>query len=167
MEFKVGDKAFYPGYGLGRITAIETKEILGDKQKFYSILMLSSDARIMVPEYRMESVRSTISQSEAKKVLEVIHAPYTGKSIVKSGKNWSKKYQQYLAVIKTGNIFDIAKILQELLHIQKKKNLSFYEKQLMFTVCKMLFDELSLVVGKEKLQESFDFSSILATLQHN
>ena len=34
MSFKVGDRAVYPGHGLGRITAIETKDIMGARQRF-------------------------------------------------------------------------------------------------------------------------------------
>lgn len=162
MDFKVGDKAFYPGYGLGRITAIETKEISGAKQKFYSILIINSAARIMIPESRMESVRSIITHQEAMKVLELISNPGIGKSMVKPGKNWNKRYQQYIKIIKTGNIFDIARILRELLNIEKHKSLSFYEKQLMLTVCKMLFDELSLVIEKQQLQDALDFSGLLS-----
>ena len=158
----MGDKAFYPGYGLGSITAIETKEISGAKQKFYSILITNSDARIMIPESRIETVRSIITRQEAIKVLELLSNPDTGKSMVEPGKNWNKRYQQYIKIIKTGNIFDIARILRELLNIEKSKNLSFYEKQLMLTVCKMLFDELSIVVEKQQLQEALDFSGLLS-----
>ena len=40
VTFNVGDNAVYPGHGVGRVTAIETKEILGNKQTFYSLLIL-------------------------------------------------------------------------------------------------------------------------------
>ena len=42
VSFKVGDNAVYPGHGVGKVTAIETKEILGASHTFYSINILDS-----------------------------------------------------------------------------------------------------------------------------
>ncbi len=163
MDYKVGDQGIYPGYGLGRIVSIDTKEISGLRQRFYCMLMVSSETRIMVPEHRMASVRPIISSEEAKKVLTLLReTPKIGRYMVDGTKNWSKRYQQYMKLLKTGDIFDTARILRELLDIDKSKGLSFYEKNLMLTVCKMLFDELSTVVEESELQKVLDFASILA-----
>ena len=35
VQFQVGDNAVYPGHGVGKVVANETKEILGKKQTFY------------------------------------------------------------------------------------------------------------------------------------
>ena len=168
LSFKVGDKAIYPGHGLGKITSIETKEISGTRQKFYSIFIMNSEMKVMIPENRMKAVgiRSIITRKEAEKVLEVLKDHNRKDSLVESGKNWSKRHQEYLKIIKTGNVFNTARVLRELLNIDKKKGLSFYERQLMLTVCKMLFDEISMVVKKEELQEALDFFSILSQLKH-
>ena len=42
ISFDVGDNAVYPGHGVGQVTAIETKEILGSKQTFYTIKIIES-----------------------------------------------------------------------------------------------------------------------------
>ena len=167
MQFKVGDKAVYPGHGLGRITSIETKEISGARQKFYSILLTSSDMKIMVPENRMKAVglRSVITRQTAETVLDILQDRKTDYSLVTTGKNWSKKYQEYMKIIKTGNIIKTTKVFRELLNIEEKKGLSFYERQLMLTVCKMLFDEISMVMTNTELQKAFDFSGALANLK--
>ena len=167
MQFKVGDKAIYPGHGLGRITSIETKEISGARQKFYSILLSSSDMKIMVPENRMKAVglRSLITRQTAEAVLEILKDRNTDYSLVEAGKNWSKRYQEYMNIIKTGNIIKTAQVFRELLNIEEKKGLSFYERQLMVTVCKMIFDEISTVMTTTELQKVFDFSGTLANLK--
>ena len=167
MQFKVGDKAVYPGHGLGKITSIETKEISGARQKFYSILLTSSDMKIMVPENRMKAVglRSIITRKTAEAVLEILQDRKTNYSLVETGKNWSKRYQEYMKIVKTGNIVKIAQVLRELLNIDETKGLSFYERQLMLTVCKMLFDEISMVMTTTELQKAFDFSGTLANLK--
>ena len=163
MQFKVGDRAVYPGHGLGQITSIETKEISGARQKFYSILLAGNEMKIMVPENRMKAVglRSIITRKTAEAVLEILQDHETQYCLVEKGKNWSKRYQEYMKIVKTGNIIKTAQILRELLNIEEKKGLSFYERQLMLTVCKMLFDEISMVMPTHELQKSFDFSGVL------
>ena len=167
MQFKVGDKAVYPGHGLGRITSIETKEILGARQKFYSILLTSSDMKIMIPENRMKTVglRSITTRKIADTVLEILQDRKTDYSLVETGKNWSKRYQEYMKIIKTGNIIRTVQVFRELLNIDEKKGLSFYERQLMLTVCKMIFDEMSMIIPVTELQKVFDFTGILANLK--
>ena len=167
MQFKVGDKAVYPGHGLGRITSIETKEFSGARQKFYSILLTSSDMTIMVPENRMKAVglRSIITRQKAEIVLEILQDRSSDYSLVETGKNWSKRYQEYMKIIKTGNIIKTAQVFRELLNIDEKKGLSFYERQLMVTVCKMIFDEISMIMTTTELQKVFDFSGTLANLK--
>ena len=167
MQFKVGDKAVYPGHGLGRITSIETKEFSGARQKFYSILLASSDMTIMVPENRMKTVglRSIITRQTAGTVLEILQDRNSNYSLVETGKNWSKRYQEYMKIVKTGNVIKTAQVFRELLNIDEKKGLSFYERQLMLTVCKMIFDEISVVMTTTELQKAFDFSGTLANLK--
>ena len=74
MTFKVGDHAVYPGHGVGRIMAIETKEILGNKQTFYSILIIETGMKIMIPSHNVATVglRPIISKDEAQKVLGIL-----------------------------------------------------------------------------------------------
>lgn len=167
MHFKVGDRAVYPGHGLGRITSIETKEISGARQKFYSILLMNSDMKIMIPENRMKAVgvRSVITRQTAETVLEILQDKKTNYSLVEVGKNWSKRYQEYMKIIKTGNTIKTAQVFRELLNIEDKKGLSFYERQLMLTVCKMIFDEISMFMSKTELQKAFDFEGTLANLK--
>ena len=165
QQFKVGDKAVYPGHGLGKITAIETKEILGARQKFYSILLNSSDMKIMVPENRMKTVRLLITRQTAMDVLDILQDHKTHYCLVEVGKNWSKRHQEYMKIIKTGNIIKTAQVFRELLNMEEKKGLSFYERQLMLTVCKMIFDEISMVIPVTELQKAFDFSGTLANLK--
>ena len=163
MQFKVGDQAVYPGHGLGKITSIETKEISGAKQTFYSIMLTGSDMKIMIPENRMKKagIRTVITKDRARQVLKILKDKDAKHHIIDSGKNWSKRYQEYMKIIKTGSIIKIACILRELLNIDEKKGLSFYERQLLLTISRLLFDEMAAVVKKEELHKVLDFSRLL------
>ena len=56
MKFKIGDNVVYPGHGIGKINSIETKEIFGAEQIFYSITIKDSGMKIMVPKNSSEII---------------------------------------------------------------------------------------------------------------
>ena len=56
VTFKVGDYAVYPGHGVSKVVAIETKEIMGSKHSFYSLHLLETGLKIMVPQSNVASV---------------------------------------------------------------------------------------------------------------
>src|SRR5207237_9778177 len=74
MAFKVGDNAVYPGHGVGVVKNIETKEIFGKKQTFYTIQILDNGMKIMIPKDNVESVglRAIISRKEANEVFKIL-----------------------------------------------------------------------------------------------
>ena len=45
-DFRIGDKAVYPGHGVGIIEAIERKVISGDEQLFYVMRILPPGAQV-------------------------------------------------------------------------------------------------------------------------
>ena len=73
-SFRVGDNAVYPGHGVGKVTAIEAKEIFGKKHEFYTIQILENGMKIMIPKDNVASVglRPIISREEAGKVIEIL-----------------------------------------------------------------------------------------------
>ena len=48
LEFSVNDHAVYPGHGVGRVTAIEKKEIMGSEHVFYVITILDTEMKLPV-----------------------------------------------------------------------------------------------------------------------
>ncbi|MBW1745412.1 MAG: CarD family transcriptional regulator, partial [Deltaproteobacteria bacterium] len=73
-EFKVGDLAVYPAHGVGKIKAIESRVVNGEKHDFYILKVLEKSMVIMIPTCNVESVglRDVISKKEIPKVYEVI-----------------------------------------------------------------------------------------------
>ena len=47
--FNIGDMAVYPAHGVGRIEAIENREIGDQKKAFYVMRILDSNMVIMIP----------------------------------------------------------------------------------------------------------------------
>ena len=47
--YKIGAKVVYPMHGAGIIEAIEEKEVLGEKRRYYIMAMPIGDMRVMIP----------------------------------------------------------------------------------------------------------------------
>jgi CarD family transcriptional regulator len=98
VAFKVGDNAVYPGHGVGVVKAIETKEIFGKKQTFYTIQILDNGMKIMIPKDNVASVglRAIISKKEAGEVFKILRK----KNIKIDNQTWNRRYREYMEKIK-------------------------------------------------------------------
>ena len=156
MEFmlKVGDKAVYPGHGVGKITSIEDKDIMGNKLTFYSMEIMESGTKIMIPKNRLKSVgvRPVASKKQAKEVMSILSNSCFEEEQKTAGKNWQKRHQSYMDKIKTGSIYEIAKVIRNLNQIKEGKELSYGEKRMMDKAKNILYSELSLTIDKNELQ---------------
>ncbi len=150
FEFKVGDHAVYPGHGVGRITAIETKEIFGNKATFYSVQLLDSGMKIMVPRDNVDAVglRPIISKNEASEVFEILKK----EDIKIDNQTWNRRYREYVDKIKTGSVYEIAEVLRDLFLLKVDKELSFGERKMLDRARTLLLKELSLATSQEELE---------------
>ena len=141
-QFKVGDHAVYPGHGVGKINSIESKEILGTIHMFYSVLILETGMKIMIPAANIKSVglRPLISKEEAQKVVEILK----DKNVKIDTQTWNRRYRDYMEKIKTGSVFEIAEVLRDLYVLKVDKELSFGEKKMLDTAKNLLLKELNL-----------------------
>ncbi len=158
VTFKVGDNAVYPGHGVGRVTAIECKEILGNKQTFYSIHILESGMKIMVPRDNAKAVglRPIISREEASKVLDILRET----DVKIDNQTWNRRYREYMEKIKTGSVYEIAQVLRDLFLLKVDKELSFGEREMLKTARKLLFKELSLATGTDEIRQEEEVRAI-------
>lgn len=156
--FNVGDNAVYPGHGVGRVTAIETKEIFGKKATFYCIQVLDTGMKIMVPKDNAESVglRPIISREEAGKVIEILKET----KVKIDNQTWNRRYREYMEKIKTGSVYEIAEVLRDLFLLKVDKELSFGERKMLDTARTLLLRELSLATSQEELKAQDDVRAI-------
>ena len=151
---KVGDKAVYPGHGVGKITSIEDKNIMGNRLTCYSMEIIESGTKIMIPKNRLKSIgiRPVASRQQAKQVMDLLFDKTQEKEDKKTtGKNWQKRHQSYMDKIKTGSIYEIAKVIRDLNNIKEEKELSYGEKRMMDKAKNMLYSELALTIDEKEL----------------
>ena len=155
--FKVGDLAVYPAQGVGRIEAIETREISGQKLNYYIMKILENNMTIMIPVNNVESVgvRDIIDNEEVAKVYDIMKK----RDIPADNQTWNRRYREYMEKIKTGSVYDVAEVLRDLYLLKEDKELSFGERKMLDTAQSLLLTELSIA---KKTDENAIMSEIKA-----
>ena len=148
-EFVPGDLAVYPAHGVGRIEAIESREINGESMKFYIMKILENSMVIMIPTNNVESVglRNLIPDSEISRIYDLMRsrseAPYDNQT-------WNRRYREYMDKIKTGSLYDVAEVFRDLYLLRMTKDLSFGERKLLDTAQGLLVKELCTAKGVDE-----------------
>ena len=157
-DFKVGDHAVYPSYGVGTVVAIETKEIMGTKCDFYVVQIRETGMKVMVPKNNVASVglRPVISKEEAGKVIEILKTT----EVRIDNQTWNRRYREYMEKIKTGSVYEIAEVLRDLFLLKVDKELSYGERNMLDTARKLLMRELTLAVDKDELSKQEEVRQI-------
>lgn len=139
---------FYPGHGVGRITGIETKEILGKKIKFIRMEILGTGMVVMVPATNLKSVgvRKLMSKREAKQCWDLLTSPGTSRPN-RNGQNWSARYRECMEKIKSGVPSAIASVIVDLEAFDDALALSFGERKMLDAATFLLRTEIAIVLG--------------------
>ena len=156
--FKVGDLAVYPAQGVGVIEAIENRDVGGRKQLFYIMKIMGNGMKIMIPMNSAKSVglREVIMETEIPKVYAILR----NKDVTIDKQTWNKRYREYLEKIKTGSVFEIARVLRDLFILKCDKNLSFGERKMMDTAKNLLIKEISVASNAEETKVEEDLKRI-------
>ncbi|HHV25879.1 CarD family transcriptional regulator [Anaerosalibacter bizertensis] len=146
--FDIGDKIVYPMHGAGIIVAIEEKEVLGKKRKYYIMKMPIGDMKVMVPVDNVEDIgiREIVENDDIDRVFAVLSGNQT-----KMPQNWNRRYRINMDKIKSGNIFEIASVVRNLMIRDREKGLSTGERKMLNSAKQMLVSEI--VLAKEIEQE--------------
>ncbi len=139
--FDIGDKAVYPGHGVGVIEAIESKAISGREQLFFILRILDNGMTIMIPTENVDVVglRGVIPSMEIPRVFQILKE----RRISLDTQTWNRRYREYMEKINTGSIFSIAEVLRDLQVLKMGKDLSFGERKILDTAENLLVKELA------------------------
>ncbi len=148
--FKIGDKIVYPMHGAGTIDSIEKKEFLGEVKDYFILKMPIGDMDISIPTSKINemNIRDVITKEEGDKVLKILDDDPSDMS-----NNWTVRYRQNQEILKTGDIFEIAKMVRNLAILDNDKGLSTTEKKLLNRSRRILASEL-VMAGSLKKEEA-------------
>ena len=141
-RFEIGEKAVHPSHGVGEVTALERRNLGGTDGLFYTLRILDTGIKVMVPVDAATAVglRRIMSPGEANAVLETMRA----RDVAVDLQPWSRRFRAYTEMIQSGSSLEIAKVLRDMHRLRFDKDLSFGERRLLDQAKSLLFKELAL-----------------------
>jgi CarD family transcriptional regulator, regulator of rRNA transcription len=143
--FKIGDNIVYPMQGAGTVTAIEEKDLFGEKQNYY-IINLLNNMQIMIPSEKISAIgiRFVTDSNTLETVLSNLRSVdlYTNESLT-----YKERYTINMTKIKSGDLIQSSEVIHDLMILEKGKALNSSEKQMLNSAKKLLLSEISLAKG--------------------
>lgn len=145
--FNIGDKVVYPMHGAGIIEAIEEREVLGARQKYYVMRLPVGDMKVMIPVEQVHStgLRQVITKEEVATVLQILR-----EGDAKLPNNWNHRYRANLEKMKSGSIYEVAEVVRSLSLRDREKGLSSGEKKMLDNARQILVSEIALTTNTEE-----------------
>lgn len=144
--FCVGDKVAHPMHGAGIIDAIVTEVIAGMKRDYYVFRMPVGGLTLKIPTAGSEvsGLRSVWEHSRLKQLLHDMSALevdcLTG--------SWNQRYRENMERLKSGDLYEVARVIKGLLHRESVRGLSTGERKMLRTAKQILISEIALTTGE-------------------
>lgn len=139
--FRIGDRVVYPMHGAGIIEGIEEKEILGEFRQYYVLRLPLKNMKVLLPVDNIDSlgVREIMTKEALEDVFEVLRNEDFDLQA-----NWNRRYRSNMEKVKTGDIFEVATVVRDLIHIEREKGLSTGERKMLTNTKQILISEMIL-----------------------
>jgi len=144
MKFNVNQKVVHLSHGLGTITGIEKRSFSPEKiSEFYILTVLDGGApkKVFVPvEQANGKLRAVCSKETAQQAVSLIVNKNMEVSI--DAQTWNRRYREYMELIHSGQILEVAKVYVSLRQLKDNQDLSFGERKLLEHAKALLVREL-------------------------
>jgi CarD family transcriptional regulator len=129
-------------HGAGVIESIEEKEILGNTKKYYIMRMPIGDMKLMIPLDKVDHIglRQVVQTDTVQRVLTMLSEEEDDTHI-----NWNQRYRANMDKMKSGDIYDIAGVVRNLMLREREKGLSTGERKMLDQAKQILISEVALV----------------------
>jgi len=146
--FHSGDKVVYPAHGVGAVDSIQSRSIGGSEAKFYMITIMETGMKVMVPVSQATTVglRKIVDAKTVEKVYDILR----DKDVTVQQQTWNRRFREYTQKLKTGSVFEIAKVIRDLSVLKGDKELSFGERKMLDTAQGLLVKELSIAKARSE-----------------
>jgi CarD family transcriptional regulator len=146
VEFSVGDKVVYPSQGVSVVESITDEELAGSIMNCYTLRLLSTDSKVVVPVVNSERVglRPLSEKPVVSRALDRLSAGEAD-----GVEDWKDRYRANLERIKTGDLDEIVDVLRCLAEVAGRKTLSFRERKMYDHARQLLVVEVAVVQDRE------------------
>jgi len=154
--FSIGDLVVHPMHCAGIIDEIVQEKIAGTTQDYYVFKMPVGGLLLKVPvsNSHVIGIRSVISEAEAEALLAAIPAIE-----VESNTNWNKRYRENMARMKSGDLYEVSRVVKALMHREKQRGLSNGER-------KMLHNARQILISEIVMAENGDYKELEKRVDH-
>lgn len=137
--FQVGDKVVHPMHGAGIVDSIVQKKVNGVMREYYVLKLPVRAMVVMVPTENCEEigVRPIVDREQADRVLAAIPDIQ-----VEMTQNWNRRYRENMERIKSGDLFEVARVVKGLMLRDVQKGLSTGERKMLHSAKQILISEI-------------------------
>lgn len=139
--FSIGDFVVHPMHGAGKIEDIVEEKIAGVRKEYYVFTMPVGGLVLKIPTggTGTAGIRSIITPDEAERLMDAI--PALG---VDANTNWNKRFQENMTRLKSGDLYEVARVVKALVHLESKRGLSTGERKMLYNAKQIMISELVL-----------------------
>ncbi|MBQ6206996.1 MAG: CarD family transcriptional regulator [Oscillospiraceae bacterium] len=144
--FSIGDYVVHPLHGAGQIEDIVEEKVAGVKKKYYVFNMPAGSLVLKIPTSSAGTVgiRNVITESEADELIKAIPG-----LTVEANSNWNKRYQENLSRLKSGDLYEVAKVIKSLVQRESQRGLSTGERKMLYNAKQIMISEIVLAKRSE------------------
>ena len=159
LPFSVNDYVVYPTHGVGKITAIEDREVSGIQLEMFVVEFEKDKMLLRVPVGKVET--TGMRKLASPKIIEDAMTTLKGRARIKRTM-WSRRAQEYEAKINSGDPISIAEVVRDLHRNANQPEQSYSERQIYEAALDRLVREVAAV---EKIDEDTAQDRLQTVLQ--
>ena len=144
--FSIGDRVVHPMHGAGVIDGIVKEKIAGVWQEYYVFKMPVGGLLLKIPVANSHTigVRPIMSREAAEALVNAIP-----ELEVESNTNWNKRYRENMARLKSGDLYEVSRVVKALMHREKQRGLSNGERKMLHNARQILISEIVMAADDE------------------
>ena len=156
--FNVGEYVVYPAHGVGKLLALETHDIAGQK---VDLLVINFDKdrmtlRLPVQKATNAGLRPLSTKNEFEDALKTLTIKTKPRRLM-----WSRRAQEYENKINSGNPVSIAEVVRDLFRSQSDADQSYSERQIYQAAMDRLARELAAIESIEENAAIYKMENIM------
>ncbi len=142
--FSIGDLVVHPMHGAGVIDDIVQEKVAGTTKEYYVFKMPMGGLVLKVPVANSDviGIRKIISEAEAEALFCAIPTLE-----IQANSNWNKRYQENMLRLKSGNLYEVARVVKSLMGRESRRGLSTGERKMLHNAKQIMISEL-VMAGK-------------------
>ena len=139
--FHVGDKIVHPMHGAGVIDSIVKKKVNGVVRDYYILKLPVGGMLVMIPTENSEEigVRPIVEPDQADQVIDALP-----QIEVDADPNWNRRYRENMLRIKSGDLYEVARVVKSLMLRDEERGLSTGERKMLHSAKQILISEIVL-----------------------